>query len=173
MESRPGARGAIDGIATVDQYQISLPKEFTFFGSKQLPANAEQFAFKRKMDPQKGSAVLSVCVAIDRRVGGINNDLGVALVSYMDGMFKASKLLENMKREKPEMGSIQGLPFCRLKWTATTRTTQLPVKGLAYGAFDGDKSLFLVGMNIGEDAEMHCQMMDAMIATFKKNDARK
>jgi hypothetical protein len=164
----PELVGQLTQSATLDRYQISLPRDFTFAGSKKRPGNVEQFVWQRPAGAQGGAAILSIDIVSDKKNATATKDLRNALVSYWGGMFEASKMIDNPKRNEPEAGSINGISFYRFTWSGSMKLNQAPVKGLAYGAIDGDNVILCVGMNIGEDAEKGRQLMETVLATFKK-----
>jgi hypothetical protein len=164
----PELVGQLTQSVDVDMYQILLAKDFISAGTKTLRDNGTQYGWKRQSGEKDGAAVLTIEIIADKKIADETKDLQNALVSYWHGMFGASKIIDNAKPGEAEMGSINGITFCRFKWSGSSKIDQTQVKGLAYGAIDGDKVILVVGMNFGADAENSRQLMEATLATFKK-----
>lgn len=164
----PELAGQLTQTVNLDRHQISLTKDFTSPGSKRLGDNLVQYVWARQSDGKDGVSMLSVVVDSNKKIAEMTTNLESASLGFWYGMVESSVVIENPKREKPESGSINGITFCRFKWSATTKLDGAPIKGWSYGALDGDRLFQFVTMDSGEEAEKGHKLMEAALATFKR-----
>jgi hypothetical protein len=162
----PDILGHLTQSVDADTYQLSVPTDFTFSGSKLLPSGGQQFAWGRKA--VGGGSALVVSIFSEKTEAERTKDMANGLASFWHGMFETTKTIENAKRDEVETGSINGVRFCRFTWNGSMKPNLLPVRGLAYGTLDSDSFIAIIGFGIGEEAEKNRQLLDSVIATFKK-----
>ena len=153
---------------TLGKYQISLPKEFVNVPTnRKVPDTLKLYSWKSLHASGNISAALSVMVSSDaKQVADAKKNMRQVLVNVSAGMTDAMGVSIG-RREKTETGLLNEFAFSRFKWSGTTIDGG-PVSGLIYGALDGESSIVINAMAVGEDARTQGPMLESIVATFKK-----
>jgi hypothetical protein len=165
-EPDPGWANELTQTITFDKYQLSAPK-YLKADKTGVPAGAMTiYSWKIDSGMDVPATVLTVAVTSDKKmVAEAQKDMRKSVFGFTGGMTKQWGLQYNPP-SAPETGSLGGIPFTRIKWHANSQT--IAADGLSYGAIDGDNAVMIVAASLGQDSITRTTLMQAVIATFKK-----
>jgi len=162
-----GAPKQLKKVATLGNYQFSLPADYTGGEAGGTPPGMRSAAWKgaAKAGEQPGIVLFTLFSdAASVKEGGQN--MRQSLVNFSAGVTD-SMGIKITTREKTEVGRIAGLTFTRFKWAGTTNN-QLEVQGINYGVIDNGKVINFIVMGFGSQADSQNKWHESMVATFKK-----
>jgi hypothetical protein len=164
-EPDPGWASEMSQTLTFDRYQISAPKSLKAVPeATQTVGSLHVFTWRIESGADLPKALLSATIADDKKmVDEARNNMKQTLINFTAGSTRPLNI--EVKRESDvETGSLSGIPFSRFKW----RGDGQPSRGLSYGGVNGDQAILFVVICFGQDSEATQGLMQAVLATLKK-----
>jgi hypothetical protein len=153
----------------VGDYRLSVPVQFTAVELPvKMPANMTAATWMGKAKPGELPPLLSVIVTSDQQmVNEATQNMRQSLVNFSAGWSSTSGI-QITTRERTESGALGGIPFSRFRWSGTKTDDGTVVRGVVYGAVDNGRSIAIIGMNFGPNADTENKLLETAIATFRK-----
>lgn len=161
----PEIKKTLTKVAKVQGHTFSHDPRFEF--RKELPdgKNKVSIWLRGPVKQEEATCVFSVAGGPDKELlEEAQKEPNANLIGFTEGQAKTMAIQE-LKLEAVEKGTINKIPFYRIRWTGKFQGNQA-IRGACYLAVLKDEVVYLAPLAIGKDAEKGMKTLDAMAATF-------